>query len=89
MDCSLPDSSVHLTWNGTIPFSRGSSQCRDETQSPTLQADALPAELPGNKQIVRENNKSTIIIWDFKLFFQLLTEQIYVKDKKDLNKKFI
>ena len=27
------------------PFSRGSSQCRNRTQSPTLQADSLPAEL--------------------------------------------
>ena len=29
------------------PFSRGSSQHRDQTQAPTLQADSLPAELPG------------------------------------------
>ena len=32
MDCSLPDSSVHGTWNWPIPFSRGSSQFRDQTQ---------------------------------------------------------
>ena len=49
MDCSLPGSSVHgipqarvLEW-GAISFSRGSSQPR----SPTLQADALTSELPG------------------------------------------
>ena len=35
-----------LEW-GAFPFSRGSSQPRDRTQSPTLQADSLPAELPG------------------------------------------
>jgi len=27
------------------PFSRGSSRCRNRIQSPTLQADSLPAEL--------------------------------------------
>ena len=31
----------------TISFSRGSSQPRDWTRSPALQADSLPAELPG------------------------------------------
>ena len=34
-----------------IPFSRGSSQPRDQTWSPELQADSLVAELPGKKQI--------------------------------------
>ena len=29
-----------------LPFSRGSFQPRDQTQSPTLQADSLPAEPP-------------------------------------------
>jgi len=53
MDCSLPGSSVHgilqarmLEWV-TIPFSRGSSQCRDGTQTPALQADSLLSEPPG------------------------------------------
>jgi len=38
MDCSLPDSSVHGTLQArivewvAIPFSRGSSQARDQTQ---------------------------------------------------------
>ena len=31
----------------TIPFSRGSSQPRDQTQSPALQVDSLPAEPQG------------------------------------------
>ena len=35
-----------------IPFSRGSSQCRDRTQSPTLQVDSLPAEPPGKVYIL-------------------------------------
>ena len=46
MDCSLPGSSVHgifqarvLEWV-TIPFSRGSPQCRDEPGSFALQEDS-------------------------------------------------
>jgi len=34
-----------------IPFSRGSSQPRIEPQSPTLQADSLPAE-PQEKSMI-------------------------------------
>ena len=30
-----------------FPFSRGSSQPMDQTQSPALQVDSLPAEAPG------------------------------------------
>ena len=36
-------------WGGD-PFSRGSSQPRDEPRSPALQADSLPAEPPGKPQ---------------------------------------
>ena len=46
LDCSPPDSSVHgilqariLEWVA-ISFSRGSSQSRDQTGSPALQADS-------------------------------------------------
>ena len=53
MDCSLLDSSVHgisqariLEWVA-LPSSRGSSQPRDLTRSPALQANSLPAEPPG------------------------------------------
>ena len=49
MDCGPPGSSVHgilqagiLDWV-VIPFSR-SSQPRDQTRSPTLQADSLQSE---------------------------------------------
>ena len=52
MGCSPPGSSVHgilqariLEWVAT-PSSRGSSQPRDQTQSPTLQVDSLPTEPP-------------------------------------------
>ena len=31
-----------------FPFSRGSSQVRDQTRPPALQVDSLPTELPGN-----------------------------------------
>ena len=51
--CDLMDYTVHrilqtriLEWVA-IPFSRGSSQPRDEPRSLALQADSLPAELPG------------------------------------------
>ena len=53
MDCSPPGSSVYgilqariLEWVA-VPSSRGSSQPRDWTQSPTLQADSLSSEPPG------------------------------------------
>ena len=51
MDCSLPGSSVHGILQGrilqwvTILFSGGSSQQRDRTRSPALQADSVPTEL--------------------------------------------
>ena len=41
-----------------IPFSRGSSQCRDRTGSPALQADSLPSEPPG-KQALFTNRKDS------------------------------
>ena len=51
--CSVPGSSVHwilqarmLEWVA-MPSSSGSSQPRDRTGSPALQADSFPAELPG------------------------------------------
>ena len=54
MDCSLPGSYVYgilqtriLEWVA-IPFSRGSSCPGIEPRSPTLQADALLSEPPGN-----------------------------------------
>ena len=53
MDYSLLGPSVHrilqariLEWIA-IPFFRGSSQPRIESQSPALQADSLPSEPPG------------------------------------------
>ena len=51
--CDPVDYTVHgilqpriLEWVA-FPFSRGSSHPRTEPRSPTLQADSLPAELPG------------------------------------------
>ena len=50
MDWGLQGSSIHgilwariLEWI-PIPFSRGSSQPRDQTRVPALQADSLPSE---------------------------------------------
>ena len=52
-DCSLSGSSIHgilqakiLEWVA-IPFSKGSYQPRDFTQSPALQADSLLSEQTG------------------------------------------
>ena len=49
MDCSLQDSSVLEIFQArvAISFSKGSSQPRDQTGSPTLQAGTLPSEPPG------------------------------------------
>ena len=54
--CDPTDCTMHgilqarlLEWVA-FPFSRGSSQPRDQTQSPTLQADSLPAEPQGKPQ---------------------------------------
>ena len=54
MDCSSPGFSVHgillariLGWVA-IPFSRGSSQPRDQSTSPSLQADSLPLSHQGS-----------------------------------------
>ena len=59
MDCRPPGSSIHgisqariLEWV-SISFSRGSSQPRDQTWSPTLQADALTSEPPGKPIIAK------------------------------------
>ena len=52
LDCSLPGSSVHgilqariLEWVA-IPFSRGSSQPRDQTEVSHIAADSLLSEPP-------------------------------------------
>ena len=51
--CSLPGSSVlgilqaRILEYVAISFSTGSSQPRDQTQSPTLQVDSLPFDQPG------------------------------------------
>ena len=56
MDCSLPCFSVHGILQARIleglamPYSRGSSQHRDQTRSPALQADSLPSGPPGKPQ---------------------------------------
>ena len=57
MDCSPAGFSVHgilqvriLEWV-VMPFSRGSHQPRDGTQSPTLQIDFLPSEPPEKSKV--------------------------------------
>ena len=62
MDCSPLGSSVHgisqariLEWVAT-PFSRGSSQHRDRTRSPALQADSLPSEPLGIPYIMDKSS---------------------------------
>ena len=57
MECSPPDSSAHgilqartLQWIA-MPSSRGSSQPRDQTWYPVLQADSLLFEPPGKQMV--------------------------------------
>ena len=61
MDCGPPGSSVHgilqartLEWVAIL-FSRESSQPRDQTGFPSLQADSLLSELPGNHADIPSN----------------------------------
>ena len=58
MDCRPPGSSVNgilqariLEWVA-IPFSRGSSQPRDQTQVSHFEGDSLPSEPPGKPKPV-------------------------------------
>ena len=66
MDCSLPGSSVHgilqarILDSVAIPFSRGSSQSRDEPSSPALHADSVPCKPPGKIPDKTESSKSTM-----------------------------
>ena len=60
--CNSMDYTVHgilqariLEWVA-FPFSRGSSQPRDLTRSPTLQVDSLPAEPQGKPKNTREGS---------------------------------
>ena len=71
MDCSPPGSSVHgilqariMEWV-VIAFSKGSSQPRDRTQVPTLQADSLPPEPLGTPVYIY----ILICIYSFPLWF--------------------
>ena len=65
MDCSLPGSSVHgilqariLQW-AAFSFSRGSSQPRNRTRPPALQADTLPLSHLGSKKDTSGKVKKT------------------------------
>ena len=55
--CSLPGSSVHGDSPGknrqwvAYTFSKGTSNRGTEPGSPALQADSLPAELPGRSRV--------------------------------------
>ena len=72
MGCSLPGSSVHGTLQArtldwvVVPFSRGSSQPRGQTQvephviESSLQADSLPSEPPEKQK--KKNVGSQIFI---------------------------
>ena len=68
--CNLMDYTVHgilqariLEWVA-FPFSRGSSQPRDRTRSPTLQEDSLPAE-PQGKPKNTGVGKLSLLPWIF------------------------
>ena len=67
--CDPMDYTVHgilqariLEWV-VFPFSRGSSQPRDRTRSPTLQADSLPAEPQGKlERVWRKGKLLTLLV---------------------------
>ena len=64
--CAPVDYTVHGTLQArilewvAIPFSRGSSQPRDQTRSSALQADSLPAEPQGNPKNTGVGNLSLL-----------------------------
>ena len=67
MDCSQPGSSVLgilqariLEWV-VIPFSRRSSQPRDQIQVSTLQVDCLSSETPGKPYIIKDSKHT--VVW--------------------------
>ena len=68
--CDPMDYTVHGTLQARIlervayPFSRGSSQPRDQTMSPTLQVDSLPAEPQGKPKNTGEGSLS-LLQWIF------------------------
>ena len=80
MDCNPPGSSVCgilqarvLEWVA-IPFSRGSSQPRDRSGSPALQADSLQSE-PLEKPMyicIKHQKSDKITFFDSKLFLFLV-----------------
>ena len=72
--CNPMDYTVHgilqariLEWV-VIPFSGGSSQARDQTHSPALQADSLPTELSGKPKLLSSQSygfsSSHVWMWD-------------------------
>ena len=75
MDCSLPGSSIHwilqtriLEWLAS-PFSRGSSQPRDQTQSPALWADSLPS---GRLRCKKREEVNYPLVLRFELIFSII-----------------
>ena len=75
MDCSLPGSSIHgilqtriLEWLAS-PFSRGSSQPRDQTQSPALWADSLPS---GRLRCKKREEINYTLVLRFELIFSII-----------------
>ena len=79
MDCSLPGSSVHgipqariLEWVA-LPFSRGSSQPRDQTQVSHIICDSLWAEPPGKppKGGRRRNSKWSQVVHPHSFSYQI------------------
>jgi len=62
MDCSLSGSYAHgilqartLDWVA-IPFSRGSSQPRDQTQVSSIEGDSLPFEPPNTLGVLEKRS---------------------------------
>ena len=80
MDGSPPGSSVHailqvriLEWVA-IPFSRGSSQPRDQTYVSTLQVNSLPSEPLG---------KPPSLVYTFRILFAKKMGQHFIRARSD------
>ena len=87
MDYSPPGSSVPgilqariLEWVA-IPFCKGSSQLKDQIQSPTLQADYLLSELPGRPTTTHGWPQITTGAPDRKFCAKKFTEVLSGKDQ--------
>ena len=81
--CLSPQGSPRILEWVAYPFSRGSSRPRNPTRvSPTLQADSLPAELPGKPIVsakLQQNNANSLKVeFRFLLLLYMVHIPLYI-----------